>query len=79
MAADGAQRGVTAPPVGQVARISLDTTLLQILAFGADPRAFPFIEPPSAPALAAALTSLHEQGALRGRHQVRKTPSWPRR
>ena len=52
------------PP--EVLRIALDSTLLQILSFGGDPRTFPFIEPPAAPALAAALSSLSEQGCLAG-------------
>ena len=42
----------------EVQRMNLDSTLLQILAQGQDPRDFPFIDPPTPEAMAAALSSL---------------------
>jgi HrpA-like RNA helicase len=48
----------------EVQRMNLDSTLLQILAQGQDPRDFPFIEPPAVEAMAAALETLEELGAL---------------
>ena len=48
----------------EVQRMNLDGTLLQILAQGQDPRDFPFIDPPTDEAMAAALASLAELGAL---------------
>jgi HrpA-like RNA helicase len=44
--------------------MNLDGTLLQILAQDQDPRDFPFIDPPTDQAMAAALASLEELGAL---------------
>ena len=44
--------------------MNLDSTLLQILAQGQDPRDFPFIDPPTPEAMAAALSSLDELGAV---------------
>ena len=48
----------------EVQRMNLDSTLLQILAQGQDPRDFPFIDPPTPEAMAAALSSLDELGAV---------------
>jgi hypothetical protein len=44
--------------------MNLDSTLLQIIAQGQDPRDFPFIDPPAPEALVAALASLEELGAI---------------
>jgi HrpA-like RNA helicase len=48
----------------EVQRMNLDSTLLQIIAQGQDPRDFPFIDPPAPEALVAALASLEELGAI---------------
>lgn len=48
----------------EVQRMNLDSTLLQIIAQGQDPRDFPFIDPPAPEAIAAALASLEELGAI---------------
>lgn len=68
----------------EIRRIDLSSTMLDVIAWGGDPTAFPWFEAPPADRVEAALGLLEQLGAIRGRHltdlgiRLRALPLHPR-